>query len=193
MASECSVTACIPFISVYTPDYDFYKKELERLREMIIDLMRREHEGLNVSVSLNTRDDPERSDYYLTLTGSAIESGDEGVVGRGNRHNGVIPFCRRMSMEACCGKNPVYHVGKVYTALCWLISSDIHEIGLESYVYLTSQMGRKLNDPWLVYVEVLGSEPSESDEARIAEIVKDRLSSVSEVTQAIVQGAIALF
>jgi len=42
----------------------------------------------------------------LTLTGSAIESGDEGVVGRGNRYNGVIPFTRHMSMEACCGKNP---------------------------------------------------------------------------------------
>lgn len=37
---------------------------------------------------LNMRDIPERDELYLTYTGSSIESGDEGVVGRGNRVNG---------------------------------------------------------------------------------------------------------
>ena len=34
---------------------------------------------------------------YMTLIGSAVESGDEGAVGRGNRSRGVIPFCRNFS------------------------------------------------------------------------------------------------
>ena len=95
----------------------------------------------------------------LSLTGSAIESGDEGVVGRGNRYNGVIPFTRHMSMESCCGKNPVYHVGKLYTAISSLISEEIfHLTGLETYVYLTSQMGRSLSDPWFACVDVCDKE-----------------------------------
>jgi len=147
-----------------------------------------------VKVFLNTRDNPGKSDYYLTLTGSAIESGDEGVVGRGNRYNGVIPFTRHMSMEACCGKNPVYHVGKIYTAVCALISEGIFtQTGLETYVYLTSQMGRSLSDPWSACVEVCGSMANTLQRQLIAEIIKDKLLHVNETTQRIVQGELNLY
>ena len=62
------------------------------------------------SFQLNVRDLPERDELYLTYTGSSIESGDEGVVGRGNRVNGMITPLRPMSVEGASGKNPVYHV-----------------------------------------------------------------------------------
>lgn len=61
----------------------------------------------------------------MTLTGSAVESGDEGAVGRGNRSRGVIPFSRNFSMEAACGKNPVYHTGKLFTAIGDIINDEI--------------------------------------------------------------------
>ena len=63
---------------------------------------------------LNARDVPEKDELYLTYTGSSIESGDEGVVGRGNRVNGLITPLRPMNLEGANGKNPVYHVGKLY-------------------------------------------------------------------------------
>lgn len=151
-------------------------------------------EQFDVTVSLNTRDNPNKSDYYLTLTGSAIESGDEGVVGRGNRYNGVIPFTRHMSMEACCGKNPVYHVGKLYTAISSLISEEIfHLTGLETYVYLTSQMGRSLSDPWSACVDVCGREATPTERQMIEEIVERALSNANETTRKIVGGELNLF
>jgi len=139
---------------------------------------------------------PSKEFYFekLTLTGSAIESGDEGVVGRGNRYNGVISFTRHMSMEACCGKNPVYHVGKLYTAICSLISDEIFRlVGLETYVYLTSQIGRSLSDPWSVCIEVCGDDTTSAQRQIIEAVVERNLANANETTQKIVKGELNLF
>lgn len=68
-----------------------------------------------------------------------------GAVGRGNRIHGVIPFTRNFTTEAACGKNPIYHVGKVYSALAYVISEYIYTaFKIENCVYVTSQIGRSL-------------------------------------------------
>lgn len=188
------LTVCIPFVAVHTPSKEFYFEKIKLLTDIIKQLVMSKFGQFDVSVSLNTRDNPNKSDYYLTLTGSAIESGDEGVVGRGNRYNGVIPFTRHMSMEACCGKNPVYHVGKLYTAISSLISEEIfHLTGLETYVYLTSQMGRSLSDPWSACVEVCGREATSTEHQLIEEIVERALFNANETTRKIVRGELNLF
>lgn len=191
---QMDITVCVPFVAAYTPSKEFYFEKLKFLEEAIKKLVVSNFGQFNVTVSLNTRDNPSKSDYYLTLTGSAIESGDEGVVGRGNRYNGVIPFTRRMSMEACCGKNPVYHVGKLYTAICSLISEEIYRLlGLETYVYLTSQMGRGLADPWSACVEICGGDATLAQRQMIEEIIERNLASAKETTQKIVNGELNLF
>jgi S-adenosylmethionine synthetase len=192
--AKVDVTVCVPFIAQHTPSKEFYFEKLETLKAYVKELVASNCSEYEVSVMLNTRDDPSRSDYYLTLTGSAIESGDEGVVGRGNRYNGVIPFVRHMSMEACCGKNPVYHVGKLYTAIASLIASDIHRIlNLESYVYMTSQMGRGLSDPWSVCVEVAGTKLGGDQRQAIEAIVERQLANASRTTSMIVSGELKLY
>lgn len=188
------VTACVPFIAQFTPNYAFYANQLGSLRMYVRDLIVGRFDDYNVTVFLNTRDDPNKSDHYLTLTGSAIESGDEGVVGRGNRYNGIIPFTRHMTMEACCGKNPVYHVGKVYTALCTIIAKRIFdETAAECYVYMTSQMGRAMNDPWGVCVEVSNSAISPSLRSHIEKVVDQCLQDIPSITRDIVSGALVLY
>ncbi|MBI2589639.1 hypothetical protein HYW32_01245 [Candidatus Berkelbacteria bacterium] len=188
------ITVCIPFVADHTPSKEFYFEKLRALQNLIKQLVTSQFGQFNVEVSLNTRDNPSKSDYYLTLTGSAIESGDEGVVGRGNRYNGVIPFTRHMSMEACCGKNPLYHVGKLYTAISSLISDDIYRlVGLETYVYLTSQMGRSLSDPWSVSVEICGGNATPIQRQMIEEIIEHNLANANETTQKIVKGELNLF
>lgn len=188
------LTVCVPFVAVHTPNKEFYFEKIKLLTDTIKQLVMSKFEQLDVSISLNTRDNPNKSDYYLTLTGSAIESGDEGVVGRGNRYNGVIPFTRHMSMEACCGKNPVYHVGKLYTAIGSLISDEIYRLaGLETYVYLTSQMGRSLSDPWSACVEVCGGDATPVQRQMIEEIIERNLANANETTQKIVKGELNLF
>lgn len=174
---------------------EFYQFEkLELLRGVVKKLITSRFDQFEVDVSLNTRDNPSKSDYYLTLTGSAIESGDEGVVGRGNRYSGVIPFTRQMSMEACCGKNPVYHVGKLYTVIASLISSEIFEItGIETCIYLTSQMGISLSDPWSICVEMCGKEVASTERQMFEEIIGRNLANANETTRKIVNGELNLF
>lgn len=194
MKKYLDITICIPFVAIYTPSKEFYFEKLRSLKYIIKQLVISNFGQFDVTVSLNTRDDPSKSDFYLTLTGSAIESGDEGVVGRGNRYNGVIPFTRRMSMEACCGKNPVYHVGKLYTAICSLISNEIFSlVGLETYVYLTSQMGRSLSDPWSASVEVCGGDITSAQRQIIEAIIERNLANANETTQRIAKGELNLF
>ena len=188
------ITACIPLIAVYTPSKEFYFEKIKLLANIIKQLVTSKFGQFDVTVTLNTRDNPNKSDYYLTLTGSAIESGDEGVVGRGNRYNGVISFTRHMSMEACCGKNPVYHVGKLYTAICSLISDEIFRLtGLETCVYLTSQMGRSISDPWFACVEVCGKNVTPVERQMIEEIIERNLANANETTKKIAKGELNLF
>ena len=110
---KLEMTLCIPFISKYTPSMDFYFKKLKELGVFLKKNIQENNSFFeDVELYLNTRDNEETDDFYLTLFGSALESGDEGAVGRGNRVNGVIPFTQRVTLEAACGKNPVYHVGR---------------------------------------------------------------------------------
>lgn len=194
LGKEISLTLCIPFISAFTDSYDFYVEKLELLKVIIINSVKAQFPDYEVSVALNTRDNHEKSDYYITLTGSAVECGDEGAVGRGNRYNGIIPFTRRMSMEASCGKNPVYHVGKIYTAVGSLIANNIFEsLGIENNIYITSQIGHSLSNPWSFAIETPTNAPTEQEKLAIEAIVMKHLDAIEETTQKIIKGQIKLY
>ena len=84
--------------------------------------------------------------------------GDCGQVGRGNKVNGVISLNRPMSTEAAAGKNPVSHVGKIYTLLSHRMAADIHASvpGLhEVYVWLGSQIGKPIDQPLIASVQLI--------------------------------------
>ncbi len=112
-----------------------------------------------VEISVNTADDPELGRFYLTVTGTSMEAGDDGSVGRGNRTNGLITPCRPMSLEASAGKNPVNHVGKIYNLLSNQIAQGIvHETGgdvKEVHVRILSQIGRPVDDPQIASIQLL--------------------------------------
>ena len=137
-------------------------------------------------MSLNTRDNKETDDYYLTAIGSAVESGDEGAVGRGNRSRGVIPFSRNFSMEAACGKNPVYHTGKLFTVIGDLISKEIYsELGIENTVYCTSKMGDSITNPWNIAVEI-NKDLTPIIEKKITEIINNNINNHQNITLSII-------
>ncbi|MGH3481175.1 MAG: methionine adenosyltransferase, partial [Nocardioidaceae bacterium] len=188
---DLRVTACVPFVADHTPDLAFYTGGIEWLREQMAHrALATVPHGVGVGVDLNTRDVPERNEVYLTATGSAIESGDEGVVGRGNRLNGVIHFTGPMSLEAPHGKNPIYHIGKIYSVLADVIACEITTAtGRASTVHLISQSGRDLRDPWLCAVALAG-EPHEQARAHVDRIVEKRLAEVELLSDEIIHGAI---
>ena len=141
---------------------------------------------------MNTRDNYEKNDMYMTVIGSAIESGDEGAVGRGNRPMGLIPFSRHFSMEASCGKNPVYHTGKIFSAIGNEISREIYDkYHVENTVYMTSKMGDEMENPWNVSVE-LNEDVSTKIRDGINKIVNKYLKKHYDVTKKIINGKIKL-
>ena len=129
---------------------------------------------------------------YLTVIGSAVESGDEGAVGRGNRSRGVIPFSRNFSMEAPCGKNPVYHTGKLFTAIGDVISEKIYEeLNIENVVFCTSKMGDLIENPWNISVEINSNKTIDIEE-KINKIVNREINNHLEITQKLINNDIKL-
>ncbi len=147
-----------------------------------------ESRGLEADVYVNTADNIDEEELYVTVTGTSAEMGDDGSVGRGNRTNGLITPHRSMSMEAASGKNPVTHVGKIYNLLADQISKSIYnETGEYAEVKLLSQIAAPIDDPKLVDVE------SSASEKEIREIVQRHLDDIETITEKCLNGEINTF
>ena len=184
------VTICIPFIANFTPTPIFYRQKIKELACIIQDLVNECERNFKCTIRINT---PRR--YYLTAIGTSAEAGDQGQTGRGNRITGTISNVREMSLEGICGKNPVYHVGKLYNVLALKIANNIFEhLGLENYVNIVSQNGRRLDDPLLVAVKLIGTDYLDKTTKRTVEdIIWQQFGSIPKITQQIVDGSIQLF
>ncbi|MFF4410155.1 methionine adenosyltransferase [Streptomyces sp. NPDC001404] len=81
-----------------------------------------------VRIQCNAKDSapkPPLSGQYFTVSGSAVDYGEDGMVGRGNARNGLISPLHAPGTEALFGKNPAYHVGKVGG---WLLDQAAAEL-----------------------------------------------------------------
>ena len=186
------ITSCIPLISFYVKDLEDYKNKLNEIKADVKKEVKKIFKNNDVVIYLNTRDDYDNNDLYMTLIGSAVESGDEGAVGRGNRSRGVIPFSRSFSMEAACGKNPVYHTGKLFTAIGDIISKQIYDkYHVENVVYCTSKMGDKIEEPWNISIE-LSRSISEKDINEIKILTNRIIKNHNEITKEIINDNIKL-
>ncbi|MFJ8140824.1 methionine adenosyltransferase [Streptomyces sp. NPDC096013] len=184
------LTACVPQIARETADLDTYITRRAQARDLITELAAQIAPQHHVSVCLNTRDNDSRPELYLTATGSSIESGDEGVVGRGNRANGLISMLRPWSAEGVSGKNPVYHVGKLYNLAAAEVARRLYEeSGQDCAVALVSQSGRDLTDPWQAIVQASGTSPIGA--ARVRRVVADVLEELPALRQQLLDGKLA--
>lgn len=164
-------------------DYRDHVASVKQTAEEVI-----ESRGLEPDVHVNTADDLDEEEVYVTVTGTSAEMGDDGSVGRGNRTNGLITPHRSMSMEAASGKNPVTHVGKIYNLLADEISRNIYsETGEYSEVKLLSQIGAPIDNPELVDVE------SSASEKEIRETVQRHLDDIESITEKCLKGEIKTF
>lgn len=153
--SQVSITVAAPILSAITSTPADYFARVNIIESVIIGLVGEvmpNHELIELVV--NSADDLKGRKLYMNFTGSSIESGDEGFVGRGNRIGGLISPLRPWTMEGISGKNPVYHVGKVYSAAAFEIADRLGRKGIPTSVYLVNRMGQPLRDPWVAHVEV---------------------------------------
>ncbi len=175
-----------------------YQAVCEEIREKLQDqaarLTKRE-----VTIDVNTADDPELGRYYLTVTGLSMEAGDDGSVGRGNRANGLITPCRPMSLEATAGKNPVNHVGKIYNLLGNLIAQDVvRETGgnvQEIHVRILSQIGKPVDEPQVASLQILPADGVKLAQVRreAEAIANDWLGKIDTLPQRLLTDKLTVF
>ncbi|MFW9888643.1 MAG: methionine adenosyltransferase [Candidatus Thorarchaeota archaeon] len=145
-------------ISTQTKDADEYANVMEGIQGLVADTATKITD-IPVEVSVNTADSPEEGLFYLTVTGTSAEHGDDGQVGRGNRANGLITPYRPMTLEAAAGKNPVSHVGKTYNVAAREIVEKVieeHPDLTQVYCYVVSQIGAPITEPRAINVELYG-------------------------------------
>jgi S-adenosylmethionine synthetase len=149
-----------------------------------------------VGVDVNGADDDARGVYYLTVTGTSAEAGDDGQAGRGNRANGLITPGRPMTLESVAGKNPVTHVGKLYNVCAGLLAAalveQIQEVR-EAECVLVSRIGRPIDDPEIADVRLrCDAPPGEKPWKEAAELVREHVRAIPSLWRELVHGRVAL-
>ena len=191
------VTVAAAMVDRHLSGPEAYRDAVAGVREFV-DGLAREHTDREVSVDVNAADDYETGSFYLTVTGTSAENGDDGSVGRGNRANGLITPNRPMSMEATSGKNPVNHIGKIYNLLSTEIAeSVVAEVdGIRDLrVRLLSQIGQPIDRPQVADANVVTEQgvALADIEGSIRHRIDAELDEVTGVTRRVVEGDIATF
>ncbi|MEW6721636.1 MAG: methionine adenosyltransferase [Candidatus Micrarchaeota archaeon] len=190
------LTIACAFIAKHIAGIGDYAERRERVRQDVLKLASSLTKK-EVEVHVNTADDIEAGSVYITLSGTSAEMGDDGSVGRGNRVNGLITPFRSMTLEAAAGKNPVNHVGKVYSVLATAMAASIaaeHPEIEDVNITLLSEIGRPIDKPKVASASVVCRD---GDFAKVQSTIRKemdaRLENITEVTHQIVQGKTQLF
>jgi S-adenosylmethionine synthetase len=190
------LTVACAMIGRYLANMDDYLAEKARVEKAVLDHAMRESFSA-CEVSVNAADDASAGAVYLTVTGTSAEAGDDGQVGRGNRVNGFITPCRRMSLEAAAGKNPVSHVGKIYNVLAKRLAhrlvSETPEIA-EAECLIASCIGKPLASPAILQVKIAtkGDRPVEGLRRQVEDVTAGCLAGVPSLVDDFVSGTISV-
>mgnify|MGYP000483428306 CR=1 FL=1 len=165
-------------------------REANKVKDFAVKLVGKELEVNDVKV--NVGDNFRKGIFYLTVTGTSAEQGDDGNAGRGNRINGLITPCRQMSLEATAGKNPVSHVGKIYNLLAKITAEKVcNEVkGIrEVYVKILSSIGKPITEPQIVsiHVNLEKGYSLRNIAADIKSIVYEETANVQKLTSQIIE------
>jgi S-adenosylmethionine synthetase len=187
--AAATVSSKVPNPSHYTSVIEDVTEELEKLAD---------ESHLDVEFKLNAADNPKHGDFYLTVTGTSAEMGDDGNTGRGNRVNGLISPMRQYSMEATAGKNPVNHTGKILNALAVLTAREIVKecpSVKESYVRVLSRIGKPIDQPLIASAAVVLDNGVKMSKVNgdIESILDSSLEDIRRVTKLILKKRIELF
>lgn len=190
-----TLTIACAMVSKYVNDRDEYISIREELKDIVADFAPK-FTDREVKVYVNTADNDDAEDasgYYLTVTGTSAEMGDDGSVGRGNRANGLITPCRPMSMEATSGKNPINHVGKIYNILCTEMANDIvsNVEGIKQVnIMVLSQIGKPIDQPKAASTQLILEDGYKLDDInfKVERIVDRWLEDIAVITENVVKG-----
>lgn len=197
---EITLTVAIAMISKHIDSVETYMDTKAELKDIITNLAMK-YTNRKVTTHINTGDNPEsktEAGYYLTVTGTSAEMGDDGSVGRGNRANGLITPNRPMSMEATSGKNPINHVGKIYNLLSNQMANDIiKEVEGVNQVHLMilSQIGVPIDQPKAASAQLILEKGYQMNKVRseVQGVMDTWLADINKITEMLIQGKLRTF
>ncbi len=192
---ELHLTAAVAMVDRFIDSEATYFRRKADLHDAVMDSMRAKLAFSQTHFYVNTLDAPGRGlgGMYLSVTGTSAESGDSGQVGRGNKVNGVIALNRPMGTEAAAGKNPVSHVGKIYTIMTHQLANRVHtEVPgiLEVYVWLLSQIGAPIDQPKVAAAQIVLERHARRTavERRVREILDHELANITQLSHDLAEG-----
>jgi S-adenosylmethionine synthetase len=194
---KITLTIAIAFVAEFVKSLDEYidykKRVIEDATKFASGLTKKE-----VEIMVNTADSHSANEVYLTKSGLSCEAGDDGSVGRGNRVNGLITPFRHMTLEAAYGKNPINHVGKIYSIISNEIAKDVvnqYEDIKNCTVYIVSQIGMPINSPKNLNVELALDDAYKKDfgklnemKIRVADLAEDHMKNIAEFSRDFISG-----
>ncbi|MDG6914775.1 MAG: methionine adenosyltransferase [Nitrososphaerota archaeon] len=196
VGKKLNVTVAAAMVGGKVKDAGEYKSIIDDVRSEVDDLVAKS--PLDVNVRLNQADDAKHGSYYLTVTGTSAEQGDDGNTGRGNRVNGLISPMRQYSMEATAGKNPVNHTGKLYNAVALQaaekIAGEVKGVR-EAYVRILSRIGSPIDQPQIASAAVVLEKGTKLSavKSEVEGIIDDQLADIRKITKLILEKRIILF
>ncbi|MFJ6433172.1 methionine adenosyltransferase [Streptomyces sp. NPDC091416] len=138
------------------------------------------------TVKINTKDRPGRG--YLAPFGTSLGKGDCGAVGRGNRYGGAIEPLAVASSEAPAGKNPLHHIGKIYTWLAHDMARRVEaETGRYAETVVVSDNGSPLHEAAFCHVALAASRTGVSEQL-VRKLWDEVLTRLPQYTAAFLAG-----
>ena len=193
--TKINLTIACAIVSEFVKDERAYKETKEAIQEIAQKVADKHSQKLPVTIKVNTADNFQKKLYYLTVTGTSAENGDDGQVGRGNRANGIITPFRPMTLEATAGKNPISHTGKIYNISAHKIVTRVlkeHPDLEQVSCYIVSEIGKPINEPQAINVEI-NSKRTAALEKEITAITKEEMEDLSNCWKEIVRREHTLF
>ena len=195
-SERLNLTVAMPLLDKYIAnEAEYFRKKEEMCQSLVAYLRSRLARLKHIAVELNTLDrrGAGMSGMYLSVLGTSAEDADSGEVGRGNQVNGIIALNRPRGSEAAAGKNPVSHVGKIYSVLSHRVAEKIYlEVpGVEqAIVWMCSRIGDPVERPQVVAVQVAldAATTLVGVEAPIDKIVASELQRMSQFCQELASG-----
>jgi S-adenosylmethionine synthetase len=157
---DWTVTVCVPALAGHLSTSAEFADAVTATADGLTALLRQRLPG-RVTVLCNTRGSRTGplSGQYFTLSGSAVDYGEDGLVGRGNARTGVISGGHLAGNEATFGKNPAYHVGKVGGWLADEAACAVATAYGPCRVALLWRNGAAYDDPASIEITTAGQAP----------------------------------
>lgn len=196
--NHIDLTIAMAFVDRFVESENQYFKQKIEMKENIHNFLQKNFEN-KIDLEINALDNPGKGidGTYLTVLGTSADGADSGEVGRGNMANRVISPCRPASAEATAGKNPVSHIGKIYSVLSFKIANEISntipEID-EVYVWMYNIIGKPVNKPQSIIVQpiIKSSKLERKDQNTISEIIDKTMDDMNQFSNELISGKIQI-